>query len=54
LTARREGASEVKDFYELDDWKQCELPFELIECIGRVAAFAVNALFAFATRAKKP
>jgi hypothetical protein len=24
----------MKDFYELDDWKQCELLFELIERIG--------------------
>jgi hypothetical protein len=24
----------VKDFYEIDDWKQCELLIELIELIG--------------------
>ncbi len=24
----------VKDFYEIEDWKQCELLFELIELIG--------------------
>jgi hypothetical protein len=24
----------VKDFHELDDWKQCELLFELIERMG--------------------
>jgi hypothetical protein len=24
----------MKDFYEIDDWKQCELLFELIERIG--------------------
>ena len=24
----------MKDFYELEDWKQCELLFELIEHIG--------------------
>jgi hypothetical protein len=24
----------MKDFHELDDWKQCELLFELIERIG--------------------
>ncbi|MGA8690763.1 MAG: hypothetical protein ACLQF1_18745 [Methyloceanibacter sp.] len=24
----------MKDFYELDDWKQCELLFDLIERIG--------------------
>ncbi|MGA8690380.1 MAG: hypothetical protein WB662_10865 [Methyloceanibacter sp.] len=24
----------MKDFYELDDWQQCELLFELIERIG--------------------
>jgi hypothetical protein len=24
----------MKDFYELDDWVQCELLFELIERIG--------------------
>lgn len=29
----------VKDFYELDDWKQCELPFELIE---RMAAHGLG------------
>jgi hypothetical protein len=29
-----EAESEMKDFYELDDWKQCELLFELIERIG--------------------
>src|SRR6476646_9164790 len=26
--------SEMKDFYELEDWKQCELIFELIERMG--------------------
>jgi hypothetical protein len=26
--------SGVKDFYEIDDWKQCELLIELIELIG--------------------
>ena len=26
--------SEMKDFYELEDWKQCELLFELIERMG--------------------
>ena len=24
----------MKDFYELDDWQQCELLFDLIERIG--------------------
>jgi len=24
----------MKDFYEVDDWQQCELLFELIERIG--------------------
>jgi hypothetical protein len=24
----------VKDFYEIEDWKQCELLIELIELIG--------------------
>lgn len=26
--------NEVKDFYEIEDWKQCELLIELIELIG--------------------
>jgi hypothetical protein len=26
--------NEVKDFYEMEDWKQCELLIELIELIG--------------------
>jgi hypothetical protein len=26
--------SEMKDFYEIEDWKQCELHFELIERMG--------------------
>jgi hypothetical protein len=25
----------MKDFYEIEDWKQCELLIELIELIGR-------------------
>jgi hypothetical protein len=24
----------MKDFYELEDWKQCELLFELVERMG--------------------
>jgi hypothetical protein len=33
--ARGEAESEVKDFYEIDDWKQSELLIELIERFGR-------------------
>ena len=42
MALRRRGRAEVettdesgvKDFYEIDDWKQCELLIELIELIG--------------------
>jgi hypothetical protein len=37
----RELENGVKDFYELDDWKQCELLFELIE---RMAAHGLGSL----------
>jgi hypothetical protein len=34
----------MKDFYELDDWKQCELLFELIERIGANDVRSLEAL----------
>ena len=34
----------MKDFYELDDWKRCELLFELIERIGANDVRSLEAL----------
>jgi hypothetical protein len=34
----------MKDFYELDDWKQCELLFDLIERIGANDVRSLEAL----------
>jgi len=34
----------MKDFYELDDWKQCELPIELIERLGANHVRSLEAL----------
>jgi hypothetical protein len=34
----------MKDFYELDEWKQCELLFELIERIGSHDVRSLEAL----------
>ena len=44
---RREGVclrANMKDFYELEDWKQCELLFELIERIGANDVRSLEAL----------
>jgi hypothetical protein len=34
----------MKDFYELDEWKQCELLFELIERLGSDDVRSLEAL----------
>jgi hypothetical protein len=40
----------MKDFYELDDWKQCELLMDLIE---RLASENVRSLEALSEKAGK-
>ena len=52
--ARREAKSEMKDFYELDDWKQCELPIELIERLGANHVRSLEALSEKEGKARPP
>jgi hypothetical protein len=39
-----QGHSKSKDFYEIDEWKQCELLIELIERIGRTHVCSLEEL----------
>jgi hypothetical protein len=39
-----QGHSKLKDFYEIDEWMQCELLIELIERIGRTHVCSLEEL----------